>query len=137
MNLLKNSSSGFLIAGIIIFFVFGSFVLEYALQNPNIWWTHRDFAKTADQTTDQVQILVKEEALQDVLADGRLYLEIEDEKVLLDNDDITFRFNNWFEYRAAQNEKVAIMSAGLTAGIIMLIIGLAPIVRKKNGQITE
>ncbi len=132
MNIKNNPRAGLLIAGMIMFFVFGSHLLEFALQSDDIWWTPASMMESIDENRDRVEIFVQDISIQEALADSALLLKTDTGTVELKSDDIGLRMNNRDRVRSWKIPYVATESALFTAAIFMIVIGVIPIFAKRR-----
>ena len=126
MTMQKNPRLAWFIIGIIMFFVFGSSLLQLASQPRDIWWTPVDMMLSADDVIEHAQVFINDEALLDVLAEERLKVETEDGMVTLTEEDVGFRMNNYYWIRESQILQIEITVAATTLGLVFLIYGLVP-----------
>jgi hypothetical protein len=132
MNLQPKPRNGSLIAGIILFFVFGGQLLTMFIERDDIWWTPEAMLVSLNDSTDQVDVFVKNERLVDLLDGHKLWIEAGDDLVAVTKEDIGFRLNNWDRLRASKITSFSICSALFLAGIMLFIYGAIPLIRKKN-----
>jgi hypothetical protein len=126
--------NGLWITGIIILFVFGSNWVILALQRNDIWWTPATMKLSLEESSDRVLIFVQNEDMRNLVADGKLLIRNDGEDVVLKPEDVGLRLNNWDHVRASQVWQFAMNASMTTLGIVLLILGLAPMIgsRKKE-----
>ncbi len=124
MTQMKGLRNGMLIAGMIIFFVYGSHLLTFAMQPDDIWWTPRELMLSLDESRDRVEVFVGDEMLRSLVADGKIFLATDDGMTALGQNDIGFRLNNWDRVRAGRIWDVALNSAIAAVGFALLVGGL-------------
>lgn len=124
MNFQTNPKSGFLIAGIIIFFVFGGSLFILLVQRSDIWWTPTSMMGSISDTSEQVTVYIKDKPLSDVVSNDALLLKTETGTVIITNADIGFRMNNWYKVRTAMLSRAIIATVFFTASILFIVYGL-------------
>lgn len=127
MNPQQNPRNGALIAGIIMFFVFGAQCLTLALQSGEYWWTPESMLVSLEDSADRVDVYVKDERLAETVDGHKLWVETGDDLVAVTREDIGFRLNNWDSIRASQLPRFGILCALFMAGIMLVWYGVIPL----------
>lgn len=134
MNAQQNPNFGILIAGIIILFVFGGHLLTVIFQPDDIWWTPIPMKLSVEDSTDRVEVFIKEKSLKDIFKNEKLLLQDDSKTVEITQADISFRFNNHDKMRASQLTKVGIISAMVMASLMLIAYALLTMKKPKASE---
>ena len=130
----QNPYRQILIAGMIMLLVFGSHLATVIFQSDNIWWTPMSMKLSIDDSSDRVEVFIKEKPLVDILNDGGLMIQDKSEITTVNNADISFRFNNYDKMRASQLARVGIISALVMASLMMIAYALVFMKRTRTSE---
>jgi hypothetical protein len=133
----QNPRMAWLIIGVIMIFVFGSNLLQFALQPKDIWWTPMEMMLSPSDASDKVRVFIDDEPLGDVLDQGRLKLETDEGSVTLTEGNVGFRLNNYDRIRASQTIQIGITVAATTLAVVFLVYGLMPYFLRRKEESTE
>jgi len=131
MNIQKNQKNGFLIAGVIMFLIFGGNLLMLFNQRSDIWWTPGTMMKSLAETSDQVAIYLNGKPLSEIISAGNLLLKTETGTVEVQALDIGFRMNNWYEVRSMMMTKALTATAFFTVSVLFILYWFISM-RKEN-----
>jgi hypothetical protein len=103
-----------LIFGGIFFLMSALPLVRYFIQPTDIWWTPRALALALVDTSDQVEVYVRDVQLTEHIKAGRLQLLSDAGARLVTESDIRLRLNNWDRIRAQRIP--SLLSAGIALG---------------------
>ena len=121
-----------------IFFLMSALQIMRSFNQPaDIWWTPQTLSLRLADTSDRVEVYVRDVALWEHVKAGRLQLLTDKGVVPVTESDIRLRFNNWDRIRAERSP--ALLSAGIglgAAGVFLLIgiLGWGPVKRVHSGE---
>ena len=112
-------------------FIFGGFffvvsavqLARFFVQAADIWWTPMALAVPLANTSDRVQVYVRDAALGELLEAGRLQLVSESSATPVAGADVRLRFNNWDRVRAERIPALVGAGIALGASAVFLLIG--------------
>jgi len=113
-----------------IFFLMSALQLvRHFVQPADIWWTPKTLALPLADTSDRVEVYVRDVALAEHVRAGRLQVLGDTGARPVTESDVRLRFNNWDRIRAARIP--SLLSAGIVlgaAGVVFLlgVLGWGP-----------
>ena len=113
-----------------IFFLMSALQLvRYFVQPADIWWTPKALALPLADTSDRVEVYVRDLGLAEYVRAGRLQVLGDTGAGPVTESDVRLRFNNWDRIRAARIP--SLLSAGIVlgaAGVVFLlgVLGWGP-----------
>ena len=108
-----------------IFFLMSALQLvRYFNQRADIWWTPRDLALPLADTSDRVEVYVRDVALAEQIKAGRVQVLTDTGARPVAESDIRLRFNNWDRIRAERISSVLSAGIGLGASGVLFLFGL-------------
>ncbi|MBN2467304.1 MAG: hypothetical protein JXD19_04060 [Deltaproteobacteria bacterium] len=136
---MRKKINALLLIGIIGSVVCGShFAVTYgrALWGPSdIWWTPISMALPLDETTQEFNILVSNELLQDHLKRRSLTAtDLEGKSYQVVSDDIEVRLNNWHKVKASFLHSAVFAAFMLGVSITCLILGAVQVLTRRDGR---
>jgi hypothetical protein len=104
----------------VVFFLIPAVALYSELsKRSDIWWTPRPLAVPLTESSDRVQVLVREKPIGSLLDAGALRVVDEGSTSALTASDIRFRFNNWDRVRAQRLPLLLFYAAFIGAGVLL------------------
>jgi hypothetical protein len=108
-----------------IFFLMSALQLvRYFVQPAGIWWTPKTLALPLADTSDRVEVYVRDIGLAEHVRAGRLQVLGDTGARPVTESDVRLRFNNWDRIRAARIP--SLLSAGIVLGAagVVFLLGL-------------
>lgn len=120
----KHARKFWLIFGIAVFLIPGSHLFRFFTQRSDIWWTPKALSIPLMESSDRVEIYVRDELLQEQLRAERLQVLTDRGPVTLKASEVTLRFNNRDRVRAGQTPLLlgAAVGAGVAGVFVLLTI---------------
>jgi|WetSurSiteA1Bulk_404760.scaffolds.fasta_scaffold197174_1 hypothetical protein len=119
-----------LIFGGVFFLMSALQIVRFLTERADIWWTPKALGLPLAETSDRVEVYVRDVALQEHIRAGRVQLLTDSGATPVTDSDMRLRFNNWDRVRA---QKIpGLLSAGIGlggSGVIFLlgVLGWGPV----------
>ena len=109
-----------------LFLLFGAAMplYRYWTQPKDIWWTPHSLLVPLAESSDRVEIYVRDEPLDALIRAGRLRIGEGPDSRVLTPGDVGLRFNNWDRVRAARTPLLLAYAAGcgITGFLFFMIV---------------
>ena len=112
-----------LVLGSAVFLIPASHLLRFFVQRSDIWWTPKGLSVPLVDTSDRVEIYVRDGLLQEQVNAQRLQLVTEQGPVTLAASDVRLRFNNRDRVRAEQIPSLLSAAVGAAASGLFVFLG--------------
>lgn len=109
--------------GFAFFLIPASQLFRFFVQRSDIWWTPRTLSVPLADTSDRVEIYVRDGLLQEQLSAQRLQVVTERGPVTLEAKDVRLRFDNYDRVRAAQIPILLSAAVGATVSGLLVLLG--------------
>lgn len=113
-----------LIFGGVFFLMSALPLVRYFSQPADIWWTPRALASPLADSSDRVEVYVRDVALAELIKTGRIQEQTETGARSVTDSDIRLRFNNWDRTRAGQIPALLTAGIGLGASGVLFLFGV-------------
>ncbi len=99
-------------------------VVRFFNQPADIWWTPKVLSLPLADTTDRVEVYVRDIALRDQITAGRVQLLTDSGATPVTEHDMRLRFNNWDRIRAQRIPSLLGAGIGLGASGVLFLFGV-------------
>jgi hypothetical protein len=107
------------------FFVLSALQIVRFLNQPaDIWWTPKVLGLPLADTSDRVEVYVRDVALQEHVRAGRVQLLTDTGATPVTESDMRLRFNNWDRIRAQRIPSLLTAGMGLGASGVFFLFGV-------------
>ena len=107
------------------FFVLSALQIVRFLNQPaDIWWTPKVLGLPLADTSDRVEVYVRDVALQEHVRAGRVQLLTDTGATPVTESDMRLRFNNWDRIRAPRIPSLLTAGMGLGASGVFFLFGV-------------
>lgn len=107
------------------FFVLSALQIVRFLDQPaDIWWTPKVLGLPLADTSDRVEVYVRDVALQEHVRAGRVQLLTDTGATPVTESDMRLRFNNWDRIRAQRIPSLLTAGMGLGASGVFFLFGV-------------
>ena len=107
------------------FFVLSALQIVRFLNQPaDIWWTPKALGLPLADTSDRVEVYVRDVGLQEHLKAGRIQLLTDTGATPVTESDMRLRFNNWDRIRAQRIPSLLTAGIGLGASGVFFLFGV-------------
>jgi hypothetical protein len=108
-----------------VFFLMSALPIVRFLNQPaDIWWTPKALGLPLADTSDRVEVYVRDVALQEHVRAGRVQLLTDGGGTPVRESDMRLRFNNWDRVRAQQIPSLLVAGIGLGASGVFFLFGV-------------
>ena len=113
-----------LIFGGVFFLMSALQIVRFLNQPANIWWTPKALSLPLADTSDRVEVYVRDVALQEHVKAGRVQLLTDAGATSVTESDVRLRFNNWDRVRAERIPSLLSAGIGLGASGVFFLFGI-------------
>ena len=107
------------------FFVLSALqIVRFLSQPADIWWTPKVLGLPLADTSDRVEVYVRDVALQEHVRAGRVQLLTDTGATPVTESDMRLRFNNWDRIRAQRIPSLLTAGIGLGASGVFFLFGV-------------
>jgi hypothetical protein len=99
-------------------------VVRFFNQPADIWWTPKALGLPLADTSDRVEVYVRDIALRDHITAGRVQLLTDTGATPITEHDMRLRFNNWDRIRAQRIPSLLGAGIGLGASGVLFLFGV-------------
>ena len=113
-----------LIFGGVFFLMSALQIVRFFNQSADIWWTPKALGLPLAQTSDRVEVYVRDVALQEHVKAHHVQLLTDSGTTPVTESDIRLRFNNWDRIRAQRIPSLLSAGIGLGAAGVFFLLGV-------------
>lgn len=113
-----------LIFGGVFFLMSALQIVRFLNQPADIWWTPKALGLPLADTSDRVEVYVRDVALQEHVKAGRVQLLTDTGATPVTESDMRLRFNNWDRIRAQRIPSLLTAGIGLGASGVFFLFGV-------------